>query len=148
MGGVPPFPSARPSLRPVPEPLIRRRDQATIAAIVAVGLIGSLAWWLRAGGLTGDLIDLRTTPATPVEFLVDVNRAEWPELAQLPGVGPTIARRIVEDRAAGGDYRTIDALLRVNGVGPRKLESMRPHLLPLPEDAQMVGDATPAEPSG
>ncbi|MEN0109463.1 MAG: helix-hairpin-helix domain-containing protein, partial [Planctomycetota bacterium] len=122
----------------MPEPLLRRSDQATIAAIVALALVGSLAWWLRAGGLTGGLIDLRTAPPREARFLVDVNRAEWPELAQLPGVGPTIAQRIVAERAAAGDYRTTEGLMRVRGVGPRKLEAMRPHLLPLPDDGQLA----------
>lgn len=129
-------------------PLIRRADQAVIAVLVAVSIAGFAAWWVRAGGLRGELVDIDTAQPLEYRFLVDVNAAEWPELAQLPGIGPTLAQRIVESRGKAGDFRTIDDLQRVNGVGPRKLEGMRRYLLPLPDDGQMVGDAVERDPSG
>ena len=47
-------------------------------------------------------------------------------LELLPGVGPAIARRIVESRAAEGPFPTVDALDRVKGIGPRTVERLRP----------------------
>lgn len=128
--------------------LIRRADQAVIATLLAIAIAGATVWWVRAGGLRGELVDIDAATPLDYRFLVDVNRAEWPELAQLPGVGPTIAQRIVETRGESGDFRTLDDLRRVNGVGPRKLEGMRPYLLPLPDDGQMVGDAVERQPNG
>lgn len=129
-------------------PLIRRADQVVLAALVAVALAGATLWWARAGGFTGGLVEIDNAPPRDYRFLVDVNAAKWPELAQLPGVGPTIAQRIVESRQAEGDYRTLDELRRVNGLGPRKLEGMRRYLLPLPEDQQVAGDDWDAEERG
>ena len=56
---------------------------------------------------------------------LDLNLASAGDLELLPGIGPTLARRIVEDRARGGAYRSADELMRVSGIGPAKLERIR-----------------------
>ena len=56
---------------------------------------------------------------------VDLNRATVVELETLPGVGPAIARAIVDDRDRHGPFATVDELDRVPGVGPAKLEALR-----------------------
>lgn len=63
-------------------------------------------------------------PAGPV----NINRATAAELEALPGLGPTLAQRIVEDRQANGPYESVDQLLRVRGIGPALLEKLRPHV--------------------
>ncbi len=59
---------------------------------------------------------------------VDVDRADVGELERLPRIGPALARRIVEDRAARGPFGRIEALDRVPGVGPGMLAVLRPHV--------------------
>jgi len=68
-------------------------------------------------------------------FQVDINQAEWPELSQLPGIGPTLALRIVESRQNDGPFRGHDDLRRVRGIGPRTLQRITPYLVPMPEAA-------------
>ena len=58
---------------------------------------------------------------------VDVNRASADELATLPRVGPTLAQRIVEDRAAHGPFATLGDLYRVPGLGPATIREIAPH---------------------
>lgn len=128
--------------------LIRRADQAVIATLLAVALAGMVVWWVRAGGLRGELVDIDRVEPLEYRFLVDVNQAEWPELAQLPGIGPTLAGRIVSSRDAAGAYRSVEDLRRVRGIGPRKLEAMRRYLAPLPDDTQVAGELRIREPSG
>ena len=55
---------------------------------------------------------------------LDINTATQAELTQLPGVGPGLARRIVEYREANGPFATIDDLQNVSGVGPSKFAKM------------------------
>lgn len=43
----------------------------------------------------------------------------------LPGIGPVLARRIVEDRALHGEFASIDDLDRVRGIGPRTIDRFR-----------------------
>lgn len=60
-------------------------------------------------------------PGTPV----DLNRATVAELEALPGVGPSTAQAIVDDRDRHGPFAAIDELDRVPGIGPAKLAALR-----------------------
>lgn len=60
-------------------------------------------------------------PAEPV----DVNRADAAQLAKLPGVGPGLAQRIVEERERRGRFDSPEALRYVLGMGPKKLAAIR-----------------------
>jgi competence ComEA-like helix-hairpin-helix protein len=55
----------------------------------------------------------------PPNTVLNVNRATAVELEGLPGIGPSLARRIVADREARGPFATVDALDRIPGIGPR-----------------------------
>jgi len=112
--------------------LARRRDQLAVALLVALGLVGTAGWWIAHGGLHGRLGEVdRAVPQTAA-FEVDLNSADWPELAQLPGIGPVLAKRIVELRSTQGPFRAVEDLRRVRGIGPLTLARIRPYLRPLP----------------
>lgn len=53
------------------------------------------------------------------DSVLNVNRASAVELERLPGIGPSLARRIVADREAKGPFATLEALDRIPGIGPR-----------------------------
>ena len=57
--------------------------------------------------------------------LIDVNRASEMELTALRGIGPALARRIVEYREKNGPFRSVEELVQVRGIGPAKLEGFR-----------------------
>lgn len=59
---------------------------------------------------------------------LDVNTASESELTQLPGVGPSLARRIVEYRTGNGPFQSVDDLQNVSGIGPSKFEKMAPYV--------------------
>lgn len=63
----------------------------------------------------------RLTAITPV----DLDRASAQEIDALPGVGPSLARRIVEDREACGPFGSLEGFQRVVGVGPSLAERLR-----------------------
>ena len=93
------------------------------------------------GGLTGRLIELERAEPQNARFEVDVNRADWPELAELPGIGPTLAHRIVDCRRVGGPYADhADLRRRVRGIGPKTLESIRPYLRPMAPKDSVAGE--------
>jgi competence protein ComEA len=62
----------------------------------------------------------------PSEGLVNINTANLEELQRLPGVGPVTAQRILEYRNRNGRFESVDELMEVEGIGPSKLEKMRP----------------------
>ncbi len=57
---------------------------------------------------------------------VDLNRATLAELDTLPGVGPATATAIITWRDENGRFRRVDDLLEVPGIGPARLERLRP----------------------
>jgi competence ComEA-like helix-hairpin-helix protein len=65
------------------------------------------------------------TPDQPSPPL-DLNHATPADLMQLPGVGPVLARRIVEARESAGRFGAVDDLAGVRGLGRAKLERLRP----------------------
>ncbi len=115
-----------------PRWLLRRADQAAVAALVAVALLAMAGWWTAHGGWRGGLIEIDRADPLTARFEVDINAADWPELMQLPGIGEVLAHRIVDSRQAGGPFADHEDLRRVRGIGPKTLEAIRPYLRPMP----------------
>ena len=121
------------------QPLIRARDQATVAVLVSVTLV-ALAWhWVRLGGHRGELIEIDRADPRRFVFIVDINTAGAAELGQIPGVGPVLAQRIIETRNSTGPFLELESLLDVEGIGPRTFARMEPYLLPLPAAENVAG---------
>jgi len=59
---------------------------------------------------------------------LDLNRASVDQIARLPGVGPSLARRIVDERERVGRFDSPDSLRGVLGLGPKKLAALREHV--------------------
>jgi competence ComEA-like helix-hairpin-helix protein len=66
-----------------------------------------------------------TGRAASASGVVDVNTASADELATLPGIGPALAGRIVQWRAAHGRFASADALADVPGIGPATVRRLR-----------------------
>lgn len=61
----------------------------------------------------------------PVPFPLDLNAADAAALQGLPGIGPSLAGRIVAYREAHGPFRGPEDLLHVPGIGPKRWERVR-----------------------
>ncbi|RME50024.1 MAG: helix-hairpin-helix domain-containing protein [Caldilineae bacterium] len=59
---------------------------------------------------------------------ININTASAAELELLPGVGPTIARRIVDYRQANGNFTTIEALMDVKGIGQATFDKLKDYV--------------------
>ncbi|MDP3110659.1 MAG: helix-hairpin-helix domain-containing protein [Thermodesulfovibrionales bacterium] len=59
------------------------------------------------------------------QSVLDLNTASKKELQSIKGIGPVLAERII----AGRPYRTVDDLLKVKGISPKKLETIRPYFV-------------------
>ena len=67
---------------------------------------------------------------------LDLNRATNGELAQLPGIGEELARRIVEYREANGPFESVEELMEVSGIGEGKFAGLEGRITVNGEDAE------------
>ena len=58
--------------------------------------------------------------------LININTASIDELERLPGLGTTLAERIVEHRNKHGRFRRVEHLITVRGISRRRFEELRP----------------------
>jgi competence protein ComEA len=90
-----------------------------LAALVGLLLVLGVADLLRRP------LDRRNVPALDPGCSIDLNSADVPTLALLPGIGPALAGRIVQSRQEQGPFHSADDLRRVKGFGPVHLEAIR-----------------------
>ena len=94
--------------------------------------------WVPAAGEVGEPEVVHATAGTdsgsaadvsgagPGGAKVNVNTADAAALQALPGIGPSLAAAIVEHRDRAGSFARVDDLDKVSGIGPAKLERLRP----------------------
>ena len=75
-------------------------------------------------GAPGPRVSPTVKPKAPE--VVDLNSATVEQLDALPGVGPVTAAAIVAWRQANGKFTSVDQLADVDGIGPARLDKLRP----------------------
>jgi competence protein ComEA len=80
----------------------------------------------RRGSLAPHRTRRSATP--PPDGSIDVNRADSRELARVPGIGRSVAARIVELREREGSFTSLDELLDVAGMSQARLDRAKPYL--------------------
>ena len=57
--------------------------------------------------------------------LVNINKATIQELDILPGIGEAIANKIINYREENGQFKSIDEIKNINGIGDKKYEELK-----------------------
>jgi competence protein ComEA len=110
---------------------------------------------VEAGGVASQPLPLSTRPSmipqaqggakgrprSPVPAAFDVNRATEQDFERLPGIGPVLARRIVEYRETRGSFQDVDELRRVKGIGKKTFERIRAFVAVVPRGVRSTGKA-------
>ena len=83
-----------------------------------------------AGGLSlaaATKVHAASKAATPASapVMVNINKAGVEELDKVRGIGPAMARRIIDFRTANGPFKSVDDLVQVRGIGGSKLQKIK-----------------------
>lgn len=105
---------------------LTRSDQIFVASLLLVGVGWLFTQWV---GDRNGMVDLDEVPIRQYGLKIHANEAKWPEFVVLPGIGRTLAKRIVEHREISGPYCAAEDLLAVHGIGPKIIERLRPYLV-------------------
>lgn len=97
-------------------------DQQTVLVVLLISLLGCV---VMQGWISNGVARSQLPPRTSLRS-IDLNRANGAQLRTLPGIGPSMAARIVEYRERRGAFRSIDELDAVSGIGPKTLARIRP----------------------
>ena len=101
--------------------------QTTAKPLAMTGLSSDAGADIGGEKSAGDVPYSRVvSPSSDKDLRVPINTAPASELQKLPGIGPTLAERIVAFREQSGGFLTVEQLLEVKGIGPAKLARMRP----------------------
>ncbi len=110
-------------------------DQAGLADTADVASL-QMATELRDGqqiivptqtAVAESIASIATTASSPTALAgpININTAGASELELLPGIGPSIAQRIVDYRDAHGPYSKVDDLANVQGISQRMVDDFR-----------------------
>ncbi len=112
---------------------LSRRELAVLMLAVGLALAAvAVAQAMHAIWGRGRMSVRGTGEAMLPSVRLNVNTAPPFELATLPQIGPKTAAAIVLDREQNGPFRSLDDLTRVHGIGPKTVETIRPHAMCAP----------------
>ena len=96
----------------------------TILSTLALAVLISQGYTAEPD-VEGQLAD-QADSAVVVVDKIDINQADPVELIRLPGIGKSTAAKITAYRDANGPFKSVEELLNVKGIGPDKLEKIKP----------------------
>jgi competence protein ComEA len=75
--------------------------------------------------LSGWLAAQSSAPKDTGKAQVNINTAGQADLEKLPGIGPALAKRIMDFRQKNGAFKTTNDLVAVQGIGEKKFEQLK-----------------------
>lgn len=118
------------------ESVVAKHYWRAVIFLVAVILIGAGFWGLRRfnpalflGKPDFIAVPNEDQPQQSVKdkpALLNINTASAKELETLSGIGPQMAKRIIQYREEHGNFTSVDALTEVKGLGEKTLEKLKP----------------------
>lgn len=107
----------RVALAPVPEQLrVRQLSSAPTTEVSTPDGLERSAVEREANNL----------PLADRSFLIDLNLGSRSALESLPGIGRTLADRIVSYRSIHGTFKHVDDVMKVSGIGKKRLQRLEP----------------------
>lgn len=102
---------------------LNRASKVTDGQKIYVPTVGEQQASLAAGGPEGGAAAVSGAGAS--SGLVNINTASAAELQTLSGIGPSMAQSIIDERTQNGAFASVDDLMRVSGIGEKKLAKIK-----------------------
>lgn len=102
---------------------LNRASKVTDGQKIYVPTVGEQQAALATGGAEGGAAAASGTDAS--SGLVNINTASAAELQTLSGIGPSMAQSIIDERTQNGAFASVDDLMRVSGIGEKKLAKIK-----------------------
>jgi competence protein ComEA len=101
--------------------MFRRTQLALVLVVVFALAAGAAAPALAAAPAAPKAAASEARP-------VDLNSADSAALESVPGIGKSLSQRILAFREKNGPFQSVDDLLKVQGVGEKSIQKLRPYL--------------------
>ena len=102
---------------------LNRASKITDGQKIYVPKVGEQQTVSADGGADGGAV--LASGANDVAGLVNINTASAAELQTLSGIGPSMAQSIIDERTKNGAFASVDDLMRVSGIGEKKLAKIK-----------------------
>lgn len=102
---------------------LNRASKVTDGQKIYVPTVGEQQAASATGGAEGGAATVSGAGAS--SGLVNINTASAAELQTLSGIGPSMAQSIIDERTQNGAFASVDDLMRVSGIGEKKLAKIK-----------------------
>ena len=106
---------------------LTQQERLVLLFIAGVILAGSLLQ-ISSKQFAGMNRFLAVVEQSHISAKIDLNSADFKSLKSIPYIGGVTARAIIKERDLKGGFQSIDELLAVSGIGPRKFELIKQHV--------------------
>lgn len=102
---------------------LNRASKVADGQKIYVPKVGEQQAVTAGGGADGGAVV--TSGANDAAGLVNINTSSVAELQTLSGIGPSMAQSIIDERTKNGPFASVDDLMRVSGIGEKKLAKIK-----------------------
>jgi competence protein ComEA len=105
-----------------------QKTKVVCVLALCVGLMfSSVSIMAQKSASTPAAHKLASTPASAEK--INLNSATVEQLQSLPGIGPAIAKSIVEHRSKVGKFNRIEEIIKIKRIGEKKFQKIKDRLI-------------------
>jgi len=107
---------------------LEKREKLIILVITTILIAGLIVRYYQKQSVSVDLIESSYTQDSDhseISKRININEADEAALIELKGVGPSLAKRIVDYRTENGRFGSVEELKEVKGIGEKLLNRVR-----------------------